>query len=46
MTREVIVVGPEVPVREIARVLWENGVSGVPVVAPDGTLVGVVSERD
>jgi CBS domain-containing protein len=46
MTREVIVVGPEAGVQEVARVLWDNGVSGVPVVAADGSLVGVVSERD
>jgi CBS domain-containing protein len=46
MTREVLSVGPETGVQEIARVLWTHNVSGVPVVTGDGTLVGIVSETD
>jgi CBS domain-containing protein len=45
MTSPVITVGPETSVREIAGVLFDNRISGVPVV-DDGKLVGIVSEAD
>lgn len=45
MTREVVTVGPKATVPEIARLMLEHHLSGVPV-AEDGTLLGIVSERD
>ena len=46
MTRQVIAVGPETPAREIAAVLFRNGISAVPVVDATGFPVGMVSEGD
>jgi CBS domain-containing protein len=45
MVREVVTVEPETPLKEVARVLVEHGISGVPVV-DDGRVLGVVSESD
>jgi len=46
MTREVITVSPSITVKELARVLIRNRISGVPVVSPRGKILGVVSEAD
>ncbi len=46
MTRDVVSVRPETPVREIATLLAEKRISGVPVVTADGAMVGVVTESD
>lgn len=46
MTRQVITVLPTTPLREVARLLVERGVSGLPVVDEQGAVVGVVSEGD
>ncbi len=46
MTTAVITVTPDTPVEDIARRLLEHHISGVPVVAEDGRLVGIVSEGD
>jgi CBS domain-containing protein len=45
MTKEVITVGPETPLKEVAQTLAVNQISGVPVV-DDGIVVGIVSETD
>jgi len=45
MTKDVITVTPETPLRDVAALLAEKGISGVPVVEND-QLVGVVSEAD
>jgi CBS domain-containing protein len=45
-TRDVVSVRPETPLKAVAQVLVERGVSGLPVIAEDGTLLGVVSEAD
>jgi CBS domain-containing protein len=45
MTSAVITVGPDMAVQDLARLLSERGISGVPVVEDD-RLVGVVSEGD
>lgn len=45
MTREVVFVAPNASVREIARVLVEYAVSGVPVVE-NGQVIGIVTEED
>lgn len=46
MTRDVITVTPETPVSEIAKLLSEHNISGVPVVDEDGKLRGIISEAD
>jgi CBS domain-containing protein len=46
MTREVATVRPETSVREIAALMMEKNISGVPVVGDNGGLVGIVSEGD
>ncbi|NLK51641.1 MAG: CBS domain-containing protein [Syntrophomonadaceae bacterium] len=44
MTRDVITVSPEMTVPEVAQVLLDHSISGVPVVSPDGNLLGIVTE--
>jgi len=46
MTKDVVAVGPETQVSEIARLLSERHIGGVPVVDAEGKLRGVVSEAD
>jgi CBS domain-containing protein len=46
MTRDVISVGPETPVREIASMMLERRISGVPVVDAERQVLGIVSEGD
>src|SRR5262252_8427228 len=46
MTPHVITIDADASVQALARLLCERGISGVPVVNPDGQLVGIVSEGD
>ena len=46
MTTNVVSVGPDTTLQEVARLLTERRVSGAPVVRPDGTCIGVISEAD
>ncbi|GBD42641.1 Inosine-5'-monophosphate dehydrogenase [bacterium HR40] len=46
MTTGVITVSPDTPVHEIARLLVDKRISGVPVVDAEGHLLGIVSEGD
>lgn len=46
MTTQVITVAPDTPVKEIAQLLLTHHISGVPVVSPEGKLVGIVTEAD
>ena len=46
MTRRVISVLPEAPLREVAALMLERRISGVPVVDRAGRVLGVVSEGD
>jgi CBS domain-containing protein len=46
MTRDVITVTPETPLRELAQILSEKHINGVPVVDDQGNVLGVVSETD
>jgi len=46
MTKKVLTVRPETTVREVAEILVNHKISGVPVVEDDGRLVGIVSEGD
>ena len=46
MTTNVVTVGPDTPVQEVAKILSERSISGVPVVDAANRLVGIVSEGD
>jgi len=46
MTGDVITVQPRTSLKEVAAILAERRISGVPVVEEDGKIVGVVSEAD
>jgi len=46
MVSHVITVGPELDVRAVANTLAANGISAVPVVGIDGSIVGIISEGD
>jgi CBS domain-containing protein len=46
MTTSVITADESTPVHEIARLMVANAVSGIPVISPDGRLVGIVTEGD
>lgn len=46
MTTKVVTVTPHTSCKHIARLLHDNRVSAVPVLAPDGQVAGVVSEAD
>lgn len=46
MTSPVITIGPDATVRELAKILADNKISGVPVVDADNKLRGIVSEKD
>ena len=46
MTQNPIGIAPETPVAEIARILIEHHINGVPVIDPEGRLLGLVTEND
>ena len=46
MSTEVITVSPDLPVKELADILFKNRISGAPVVDENGSLVSVVTESD
>jgi CBS-domain-containing membrane protein len=46
MVSNVITVGPEATVQDVAELLLANRISAVPVVGQDGELVGIISEAD
>ena len=46
MTRDVLTIGPEAEVREVARIFVEQGISGLPVCGARREVLGVVSEGD
>ncbi|MBV1851701.1 CBS domain-containing protein [Catellatospora tritici] len=46
MTAPVVSVTPQTSYREIVDLLAEHGISAMPVVGPDGAVLGVVSEAD
>lgn len=46
MSRNTIVVGPDDPLEEVARLMSKHNVSGFPVVGPNGEVIGVISEGD
>jgi CBS domain-containing protein len=46
MTREVVSIGPDARVSEVAALLSQKGISAVPVLDAAGKLLGMVSEGD
>lgn len=46
MSTSVVSAAPDTPLKEVARLLAENGISGLPVVGEKGHVLGVVSEAD
>ncbi len=46
MTANVVAVGTETPLKDVADILSEFRISGLPVVSERGTVLGVVSEND
>ena len=46
MSSPAITVSPTTEIREVARTMRENVISGVPVVDGDGTLLGVITEME
>ena len=46
MTREVVAVGPYTSVPDIAAVMVEKRISGVPVLTDSGDIIGLVSQTD
>lgn len=45
MTKDVITVSPDTPVKDIAEIMLKNGIGGIPVVEGD-KVVGIVTEED
>jgi len=46
MTRKVVTITPDAPVVYAAEMMTHNRISGLPVVDPDGSVVGIVTESD
>jgi CBS domain-containing protein len=46
MTRDVVSVTPDTPVRKIASLLVKHGIGAVPVIDSSGAPIGIVSEGD
>lgn len=46
MSPDVLTVGPQASLKEVARRMLQAGVSGLPVTSDDGELVGIITEAD
>ena len=46
MSKPVVSVHPDTPLREIARLMLDKGITAVPVVDDNGAPIGIVSEGD
>lgn len=46
MTTTLVTLPPAMPLEAVARILSERGISGAPVVDPEGRLLGIVTEGD
>ena len=46
MTERVLSIGPEAPIKDVARILVEHRISGLPVCGARREVLGVVSEGD
>jgi acetoin utilization protein AcuB len=45
MTREVLTVGEDTPIEEVARIMADNKIGGIPIMS-DGNVVGLITETD
>jgi CBS domain-containing protein len=46
MSKPVISVHPDMPLREVAKLMLDKGITAVPVVDDKGAVIGIVSEGD
>lgn len=46
MTTEIITVKKDTSLKDLAGLLYENHINGVPVLDDDGTLIGIICESD
>lgn len=46
MTKALVTATPDTQIDEAARLMTEQGISGVPIVDEDGAAIGIVSEGD
>jgi len=46
MIEKVLTIGPEAPIKDVAKILVEHRISGLPVCDIEGRVLGVVSEGD
>jgi CBS domain-containing protein len=46
MTREVVTIGPDTRLKEAAEIMFQKWFRHLPVVTPEGKVVGIVSLRD
>ncbi len=46
MTKDVITVKEDTPISDIAELLFDRNLTGVPVVSEDGRIVGIITEYD
>ncbi|MGI5912294.1 MAG: CBS domain-containing protein [Syntrophomonadaceae bacterium] len=46
MTKEVITAKPDDNIDEVARILLENKISGIPVINAEKQVIGIISEKD
>ena len=46
MTKDIITVSPQVTVKNLAKILIKNQISGAPVADKEGKILGIVSEAD
>ena len=46
MTEQVLTIGPEAPIKDVAKVLVDHGISGLPVCDIECRVLGVISEGD
>jgi acetoin utilization protein AcuB len=46
MSKKVLTVTPDAPIVHAAELMTENKISGLPVVDPGGTVIGIVTESD
>ena len=46
MTSRVVTIDPEASAQDAAQLLYQNRISGLPVVDADGKIVGIITEAD
>ncbi len=46
MTKKVVALKPEMPIYEVAKILYKNGVTGAPVINDKKEVLGIVTESD